>query len=157
MADVARCVVITVSTSRAAGSGAGDASGDLVASRVESLPGRIVHRALVRDDIDAIRAAVGAVHADLVVLTGGTGIAPSDVTPEAVLPLLQRELPGMAEAMRAAGLAKTPHAMLSRQVAGVMGTTLLLALPGRTAACADCLDAVWPALPHALALLREGT
>ncbi|MBJ7593987.1 MAG: MogA/MoaB family molybdenum cofactor biosynthesis protein [Candidatus Dormibacteraeota bacterium] len=157
MADVARCAVITVSTSRAAGADAGDASGDLVASRLESLPGRIVHRALVRDDIDAIRAAVGDVDADLVVLTGGTGIAPSDVTPEAVLPLLQRELPGMAEAMRAAGLAKTPHAMLSRQFAGVMGSTLLLALPGSTAACADCLDAVWPALPHALAMLREGT
>lgn len=146
-----------MSTGRATCSGADDASGDLVASRLAGLPGRVVHRALVRDDIDAIRAAVGDVHADLVVLTGGTGIGPSDVTPEAVLPLLQRELPGMAEAMRAGGLAKIPHAMPSRHVAGVMGTTLLLALPGSTAACADCVDAVWAALPHALALLREGT
>jgi hypothetical protein len=68
----------------------------------------------------------------------------------------QRELPGVAEAMRAAGLAKTGHALLSRQLAGVMGTTLLLALPGRAGACTDCLDAVWPALPHALAMLRTG-
>jgi hypothetical protein len=67
-----------------------------------------------------------------------------------------RELPGVAEAMRAAGLAETGHALLSRQLAGVMGTTLLLALPGRAGACTDCLDAVWPALPHALAMLRTG-
>ncbi len=90
-------------------------------------------------------------------LTGGTGISSTDVTPEAVRPLLQRDLPGMAEAMRAAGMAKTPHAMLSRQLAGVAGTTLVLVLPGSPAACSDCLDAVWPALPHALALLQNGS
>jgi molybdenum cofactor synthesis domain-containing protein len=156
MDEPVSCAVITVSTSRADGSGAGDGSGDLIATRLQGLPGRVVHRALVRDDVDAIRLAVNEFDVALVVLTGGTGIAPTDVTPEAVRPLLQRELPGMAEAMRAAGLAKTPHAMLSRQLAGVMGTTLVLALPGSTGACADCLDAVWPALPHALAMLRTG-
>ncbi len=100
----------------------------------------------------AIQRAVIATSTHLVVLTGGTGIAPDDVTPEAVRPLLHRELPGMAEAMRAIGLAKTPHAMLSRQLAGVRDRTLIQ-LPGSPGACQNCLDAVWPALPHALALL----
>jgi molybdopterin adenylyltransferase len=71
--------------------------------------------------------------------------------------MLQRELPGMAEAMRAAGLASTAHAMLSRQLAGVIGRTLVLVLPGSTAACEQSLNAVWPALPHALALLASNT
>jgi molybdenum cofactor synthesis domain-containing protein len=157
VADEPRCAVITVSTSRYAGSGNADSSGDLIASRLEMLPGRIVHRALVPDDVEAIRTALAQLDADLVVITGGTGIAPTDVTPEAVRPLLQRELPGMAEAMRAAGLAKTPHAMLSRQLVGVMGNALVMLLPGSASGCSDCLDAVWPALPHALELLRPAT
>jgi molybdopterin adenylyltransferase len=147
------CLVVTVSSSRAGGSAADDASGDLIAARLAQMPARSIARALVADDMDAIRSAVLAATSDLVVLTGGTGITSDDVTPEAVRPLLQRELPGMAEAMRAAGLAKTPHAMLSRQLAGVRGRTLILALPGSPRACQDCLDAVWPALPHALSLL----
>lgn len=147
------CLVITVSSSRAGGSAADDVSGDLIAARLVEMPARSVARALVADNVDAIQTAVLAVTADLVVLTGGTGIARDDVTPEAVRPLLHRELPGMAEAMRAAGLARTPHAMLSRQVAGVRGATLILALPGSPRACGDCLDAVWPALPHALGLI----
>jgi molybdenum cofactor biosynthesis protein B len=150
------CVVITVSSSRARGSVDDDPSGALIAERLAQLPARQVRRELVTDDVEDIRGAVLATAADLVVLTGGTGIGVNDVTPEAIRPLLDRELPGMAEAMRAAGRAKTPHAMLSRQLAGVMGSTLVLALPGSPAACADCLDAVWPALPHALALLRSG-
>lgn len=150
------CLVITVSSSRARGSAAGDASGDLVTARLRHLPARSVERAMVADDVADIQAAMLASSADLIVLTGGTGIAPDDVTPEAVRPLLHRELPGMAEAMRAAGLSKTPHAMLSRQLAGVRGGTLILALPGSPRACEDCLDAVWPVLPHALALLTAG-
>jgi molybdenum cofactor synthesis domain-containing protein len=149
------CAVITVSSSRAAGSDAPDASGDLIAARLAQLPARVVHRSLVPDDIDAIRDAVIVASAELIVLTGGTGIAPNDVTPEAVRPLLQRELPGMAEAMRAAGLTKTPNAMLSRQLAGVRDRSLILVLPGSTKACEDCLNAVWPVLPHALALLSQ--
>lgn len=147
------CVVITVSSSRAGGAAAADAGGDLIARRLGELPASSVGRILVPDGIPAIQAAVIAAAADLVVLTGGTGIAPGDVTPEAVRPLLDRELPGMAEAMRAAGLRRTPHAMLSRQLCGVRGRTLILALPGSPSACRDCLDAVWMALPHALALL----
>lgn len=150
-----RCAVITVSSSRAAGSGADDTSGDLIERRLRALPSADIERVLIADDIDSIRSALLQSSADLVVLTGGTGIGAGDVTPEAVRPLLDRDLPGMGEAMRAAGLAKTAHAMLSRQLAGVRGQTLVLALPGSTAACRDCLDAVWPALPHALSILRR--
>ncbi|MBJ7593950.1 MAG: MogA/MoaB family molybdenum cofactor biosynthesis protein [Candidatus Dormibacteraeota bacterium] len=150
------CAVITVSSSRAAGSGAVDSSGDLVETRLRTLPVADIERLLVADDVDSIRNALLQSSADLVVITGGTGIGAGDVTPEAVRPMLDRELPGMGEAMRAAGLAKTAHAMLSRQLGGVRGQTLVLALPGSTAACRDCLDAVWPALPHALSLLRRG-
>lgn len=147
------CLVITVSSSRASGSAADDASGDLIALRLAQIPANSIRRVLIADAVQAIQDAVIAASADLVILTGGTGIAADDVTPEAVRPLLHRELPGMAEAMRAAGLTKTPFAMLSRQLAGVRDRTLILALPGSPGACQDCLDAVWPALPHALALI----
>lgn len=154
MADPVRCAVITVSTSRAQGATDADASGDAIVGHLEGRGWTVAARSLVADDIEAIRAAVRH-HADvdLLVLTGGTGIAAGDVTPEAVRPLLERELPGMAEVMRATGMASTPHAMLSRQFAGVLGSTLVLALPGGTAACRDCLRAVDPALDHAVALV----
>ena len=145
--------MLTVSSSRAAGSGEPDGSGDHVVEHLEGRGWRVVRRGLVADDVSAIRAALDVAGVDLLVLTGGTGVAAGDVTPEAIRPLLDRELPGMGEAMRAAGLRNTPHAMLSRQLAGVIGHTLVLALPGSTGACRDCLAAVDPALDHAVALV----
>lgn len=144
--------MLTVSSSRAAGSGEPDGSGDYVVEHLQDRGWHVIRRGLVADDVDAIRDALDVAGLDLVVLTGGTGIGAGDVTPEAVRPLLDRELPGMAEAMRAAGLRNTPHAMLSRQLAGVIGHTLVLALPGSTGACRDCLCAVDAALEHAIAL-----
>src|ERR687886_442840 len=88
--------------------------------------------------------------ADLVLTTGGTGLAPRDVTPEATRAVVEREVPGIPEAMRAASLAKTPFAMLSRMVAGTRGQTLIVNLPGSPKAVREILDVVLPALPHAL-------
>jgi molybdenum cofactor synthesis domain-containing protein len=146
--------VLTVSDAGARGERA-DTSGEVICERLAGLPASVVTRAVVPDEPDAIRAAVleATASAGLLVITGGTGLGPRDVTPQTVGPLLDYQVPGMAEAMRSRGLASTPHAMLSRQVVGVRGGCLVLALPGSPRAVAECLDAVWEALPHALRLL----
>jgi molybdenum cofactor synthesis domain-containing protein len=87
---------------------------------------------------------------DLIVTTGGTGVSPRDVTPEATRRVLEREIPGIAEVMRASSLAKTPYALLSRAVAGIRGKTLIVNLPGSPKGAIENLDAAWPALPHAI-------
>jgi len=123
---------------------ADDRSGDVIVARFALLPADVVARASVPDDIQAIRAAVkdAAAKADVLILTGGTGLGPRDVTPQALEPLLDYQVPGMAEAMRQQGLGSTPNAMLSRQVVGVIGSCLVLSLPGSPRAVAECLDAV---------------
>jgi molybdopterin adenylyltransferase len=92
--------------------------------------------------------------ADLIVTTGGTGVSPRDVTPEATTEILDREIPGIAEAMRAASLAKTPRAILSRAVCGIRHRSLILNLPGSPAGAVENLEAVWAALPHAIRKLQ---
>ena len=153
-----RAAEITVSDSRDR-DGFQDRSGDIIVERLAALPASLVSRTAVTDSVDEIRSAVveGVKAADIVVLTGGTGLGPRDVTPQTLLPLLDYEVPGFAEVMRHDGLTSTPHAMLSRQVAGVIGRTLILSLPGNPRAVGECLDAVWAALPHALTLLHGDT
>ena len=153
-----RVAIVTVSTSRAAGE-ANDESGPLLAKAVEKMAGTVVARELVTDDESRIRVQLisladsGA--CDLILTTGGTGLAPSDRTPEATRAVLDREAPGIAEALRAASLEQTPHGMLSRGVAGVRGTTLIVNLPGSKRACEQGFALLAPVLDHAVGLLTE--
>jgi molybdenum cofactor synthesis domain-containing protein len=153
-----RACVLTVSTKGARGERV-DESGEKITEALARLPGDVVGRAVVSDEIADIQAQLRqwlqATDPDLIVLTGGTGLGPRDVTPQALEGLLDYQVPGMAEAMRAAGLKKTPHAMLSRSLAGVIGRTLVLALPGSPRGVVDSLEAVMEALPHGLRTLRN--
>jgi molybdopterin adenylyltransferase len=131
-----------------------DKSGDLL-EELLSAEGYEVLRRVVPDERDAIAEAIEelAGEARVVLTTGGTGLGPRDVTPEATASVLERMAPGIAEAIRADSITKTPHALLSRGMAGVRGTTLVVNLPGSTGGCRDGFRILQPALGHALELL----
>ena len=108
------------------------------------------------DEIEAVVVElVDTLDVDLVLTTGGTGLAPRDVTPEATRRVIDREAPGIAEAMRYYSLAKSPRAMLSRAIAGVRRNTLIVNLPGSVRGVKECLDAIYAQLPHAVSLIRQ--
>jgi molybdopterin adenylyltransferase len=148
-----RAAVLTVSDGVARGERE-DESGDLLA-RLLTEEGYEVDRGVVEDDRERVAAALGSLigQATLVLTTGGTGFGPRDVTPEATSPLIERPAPGIAEAIRADAIARTPHGLLSRGVAGMAGGTLIVNLPGSPGACRDGFAVLRPALAHALGLL----
>ena len=148
-----KAAVLTVSDGVVAGTRE-DTSGDLLAGLL-SADGYDVERRVVADEAGEIADAIAelAGTAAVVLTTGGTGVAPRDVTPEATRSVIDREAPGIAEAIRADSIAKTPHALLSRGVAGVHGRTLVVNLPGSPGGCRDGFAVLRPALGHAVELL----
>jgi len=138
-----------------------DLSGPLIREMItERLKAKVELEAVVPDDINIIKGTLivwaDEVGLDLIVTTGGTGFGPRDVTPEATKAVIEREAPGLAEAMRAEGLKATPHAMLSRAVCGIRGRTLIVNLPGSPKAVRENLETILPAIPHGIELLQGG-
>ncbi|MCS7286550.1 MAG: molybdopterin adenylyltransferase [Anaerolineae bacterium] len=136
-----------------------DLSGPEVRKLVEEkLGAEVVAEEIVPDEKGLIEEVLkrwaDELDLELILTTGGTGFTPRDVTPEATKAVIDKEAPGLAEAMRAASLLKTPHAMLSRAVAGIRGRTLIVNLPGSPKAARENLEVILPALPHGLDLLR---
>lgn len=135
-----------------------DLSGKEIERLIRTLPAEIVAYEIIPDEQDEIERLLkdfaDEKGLDLILTTGGTGVAPRDVTPEATRAVIEKELPGMAEAMRAESLKKTPHAMISRAVAGIRGQTLIINLPGSPKAVRENLAVVLPAIEHTISKIK---
>jgi molybdopterin adenylyltransferase len=153
-----RAVVLTVSDSGSAGKRE-DTSGPAVKELLTEHGFKVIGREVVPDDMEAIATALTrlAQASDLIVTTGGTGLGPRDVTPEATLAVCERQVPGLAEMMRAEGVKVTPYAALSRGVCAAKGKTLIVNVPGNPIGAVDSLDSIVSLIPHALDLLRGNT
>ena len=152
--------VLTISDSGAKGARE-DISGENIRAMMTQMPGTVISAgAIIPDERDQVEATLrewsDEKELNLILTTGGTGLAPRDITPEATLAVLDREAPGIAEAMRATSLTHTPFGMLSRGVAGTRGRTLIINLPGSPKAVKECLECILSVLPHAVNLLTEG-
>ncbi len=153
-----RVGILTVSD-RAARGERPDASGPALAQLITGRGWEVPRRSVLPDDLILIRETliswIEQDDLDIILTCGGTGFSPRDVTPEATRAVIEREAPGLAEAMRAASSSKSPHAMLSRAVAGIRSRTIIINLPGSPRAALENLQVVLPALEHAVKLLRE--
>jgi len=154
-----RAAVITMSDLGARGQRE-DTSGDRIVAFLPTVGADLVERVMIPDEGEQIRANLirfaDELCLDLVLTTGGTGIAPRDRTPDATASVVDYQVPGIAEAMRVMSVQKTPFGMLSRQVVGVRKGTLIINLPGSPKAVAECLEVLQPVLPHAVDLIRGG-
>ncbi|MEW6717298.1 MAG: MogA/MoaB family molybdenum cofactor biosynthesis protein [Chloroflexota bacterium] len=150
--------ILTISDRSALGIRA-DTSGPALAERVQNLGWEIICQEILPDDQQAISEKLSSWadsgKLDVILTTGGTGFTSRDVTPEATLSVIERQASGLAEAMRAASLQVTPHAMLSRAVAGIRKQTLIINLPGNPRAALENLEVVIPVIPHAVELLGD--
>jgi molybdenum cofactor synthesis domain-containing protein len=135
-----------------------DSSGPLIKEMIKDLPAQVIHYEIIPDEKDqieeALKKSADQIKADLILTTGGTGLSPRDVTPDATEKVINKTLPGFAEAMRAESLKKTPHAMISRAICGIRGSTLIVNLPGSPKSVRENLAVILPALPHALSKLK---
>jgi molybdenum cofactor synthesis domain-containing protein len=151
-----RVAILTISTSRAA-QGGDDASGEALQDFAQQLGGEIAAREIVSDEREEIEQRLrewsDVDRYELILTTGGTGVAPRDVTPEATRAVIEREVPGIAEAMRQASSVHTAHWLLSRGVAGIRGATLIINFPGNPRSIGETTSALEASLPHALALI----
>jgi molybdopterin adenylyltransferase len=135
-----------------------DKSGEVIRDRLSQIESTVIKYEIVPDEQEVIAGKLadwadeGGV--DVIITTGGTGLGPRDVTPEATLSVIDKNVPGFGEAMRAKSLEKTPMAVLSRAMAGIRGQCLIINLPGSPKAVGECLDAVLPAIPHAVEIIR---
>ncbi|HEY8806061.1 MAG TPA: MogA/MoaB family molybdenum cofactor biosynthesis protein [Candidatus Limnocylindria bacterium] len=149
-----KAAVITISTKGAAGKRE-DESGPAIREALEAAGIKVVHTKLVADGVTPVGNAIreASQKANIVITSGGTGLSPNDMTPEATRRVIDRETPGVAEALRAHSLTKTPHGMLSRGVAGTLGQALVVNLPGSPKAARESLEVLIPVLAHAVELL----
>ena len=135
-----------------------DSSGPLIREMVKDLPAEVIHYEIIPDEkeqiIDALKKSADLLKVDLILTTGGTGLSPRDVTPDATRRVIEKEAPGFSEAMRAESLKKTPHAMISRAICGIRGSSLIVNLPGGPKGVKENLNVILPALPHALSKLK---
>jgi len=135
-----------------------DESGKVIMNALKQIDSSMTDYVVVPDDRDTIAANLtrmaDVIGVDLILTTGGTGFSPRDITPEATLSVIDREAPGIPEAMRLKSLQITPKAMLSRAVAGIRGKTLIINLPGSPKAVSECLEVILPVISHAIEILR---
>lgn len=155
-----RVAIVTISDSVVAGTRQ-DRSGAVLRERVEALGWQVTAQELIPDEVDRIAAVLKKLadssKVSLILTTGGTGVSPRDVTPEATRTVIEREIPGLGEVMRAEGRKVTPFASISRSLAGTRGTTLIVNLPGSPKGAAESLDAISKLIPHIVDLMEGRT